>query len=155
VNSWKRFDSSSGDIAFFSDITNNAARVSLGNIRESFEDLSELETDLRHLDESMKEICKLVSALPLLWPSLMNWQLELRISIEANQLNNKSHDLNRRSHELNFQTSLLNRDNHRLSRDTDHITLMNNKTARVALRINQLVYIIFSQYQPIIALKRC
>jgi hypothetical protein len=62
MHSWERFDSSSGDIAFFSDITNNAVRESLGNIRESCEELGELEIDLRYLDESIKETCKIVSA---------------------------------------------------------------------------------------------
>jgi hypothetical protein len=65
VNSWKRFNSSSGDITVFSDITSIAARESLGKIRESFEDISELELDLIHLDDSCREIYRIVGALPL------------------------------------------------------------------------------------------
>jgi hypothetical protein len=155
VNSWTRFDSSSGDIAFFSDITNNAARVSLGNIRESFEDLSELEIDLRYLDDSMKEICKIVSAFPLPWPSLTDWQLELRISVEANQLQFESMKLNRKTHELNFQTSLLSRDIDRLPQHNGGVNRMNHATAQLDRRFNHLVHIIFLQYQPMITLERC
>jgi hypothetical protein len=55
LDAWERFAGPEGDIRYFDGVS-DLATISLNNVKESFEDLLDLEQDLVHLDKSCLDI---------------------------------------------------------------------------------------------------
>ncbi|KAH8695758.1 hypothetical protein GQ44DRAFT_136561 [Phaeosphaeriaceae sp. PMI808] len=151
LKAWERFDSSDGDINYFSDVE-EIARIHLEGIRENFEELMDLDQDLSHLQESCRESKHILE---------LRTSLEgNRLNLESNRLNFESHALNRRSHELNYQAGLLHRDSHQVSLDTNRVALANHKTAQLGFWMNQtlgtlaIVVAVFGMQQEILHFNR-
>ncbi|KAF2182078.1 hypothetical protein K469DRAFT_713163 [Zopfia rhizophila CBS 207.26] len=130
LKAWERFDGSNGDINYFLDV-GDIATIRLEGIRESFEELMDLDQNLSHLQESCRESKNILE---------LRMSLEgNRLNLESNRLNFESHALNRRSHELTYQARLLHRDSHQVSLDTNRVALANHKTAQLGFWMTQIL----------------
>jgi len=62
---WKRFNSPQGDIQYFARVPGHTTNLApkLSGIRESFEELTNLEARLRSINQSCDKDCRIVSSL--------------------------------------------------------------------------------------------
>jgi hypothetical protein len=61
IRAWTKFNGPHGDIAYFSDLTNERAVAAIANIRDAFEDLTGLEQKLKSMESCCKELAEAVS----------------------------------------------------------------------------------------------